>query len=197
MPVLEKLLPVLTNLGMGVIVRFPVKEGAEVIPTYIEGGEAAMAARAAQEEFLTTVGDTPPTIRLPVYYDVDGGWRVGDLTDAEWTNLTGIPFQAARLTPEMVQNLIDAGITEITVSTDPEGIHLSINDHDLPYIGWADGEINHLLTLAEQMGLWDTLADSGMNMGELVGMVETLLPIVQSTNTDINVYLPSGVAASQ
>ncbi|HXF63833.1 MAG TPA: hypothetical protein VNK95_19575 [Caldilineaceae bacterium] len=196
-PVLEKFLPLLSNLGIGVIVRFPLAQGAEPIPTYIEGGEAAMAARAAQEAFLEQVGDTPPTIRLPVFYDADGGWRVGDLTDAEWTNLTGIPFQAARLQPEMVQSLINAGITEISLYTDPAGIHLSINGRELPYIGWADGEINHLLTLAEQMGLWQTLADQGMNMGEIVGMVESLLPIVQSTSTDIDVYLPGSVAASQ
>ena len=196
-PVLEKFLPLLSNLGIGVIVRFPLAQGAEPIPTYIEGGEAAMAARAAQEAFLAQVGDTPPTIRLPVFYDTDGGWRVGDLTDAEWTNLTGVPFQAARLQPQMVQNLMNAGIKEISLYTDPAGIHLSINGRELPYIGWADGEINHLLTLAEQMGLWETLADQGMNMGEIVGLVESLLPIVQSTSTDIDVYLPGSVAASQ
>jgi hypothetical protein len=37
-----------------------------------------------------------------------------------------------------------------------------------------------------------------MNMGELIGMVETLLPAVQSTNTNINVYFPGSLAhASQ
>lgn len=196
-PVLEKFLPLLANMGIGVIVRFPLAQGAEPIATYVEGGEAAQAARAAQEEFLTNVGETPPTIKIPVYYDADGGWRVGDLSDAEWTNLTGIPFQAARLQPEMIANLINSGISEITLSTDAAGIHLSINGRALPYIGWADGEINHLLTLGEQLGLWNSLADSGLNMGEITGMVETLLPIVQSTETDINVFFPSGVAASQ
>ncbi len=194
-PVLEKFLPLLTNLGIGVIVRFPLAQGAEPIPTYVEGGEAAMAARAAQEDFLATVGDTPPTIKLPVYYDTDGGWRVGDLSDAEWSNLTGVPFQAARLQPAMVANLMNAGITEISLQTDAEGIHLSINGRALPYIGWADGEITHLLTLGEQMGLWNTLADSGLNMGEITSMVETMLPVVQSTQTAINVYFPSGVAS--
>jgi hypothetical protein len=194
--VLEKMLPVIANLGFGVIVRFPLQEGVAAIPTYVEGGEAALAARQAQEEFLATVGETPPTITLPVFYDADGGWRVGDLTDAEWTNLTGLPLQAARLQPAMIQSIISSGITEVSIFTDEAGLHLSINGRPLPYIGWADGEINHLLDLAEQLGLWNTLADSGMNMGEVIGMVETLLPAVQSTNTNINVYFPGSLAAA-
>jgi hypothetical protein len=195
-PVLEKMLPVLANLGFGVIVRFPLQDGVAAIPTYVEGGEAAAAAHQAQEQFLASVGDTPPTITLPVFYDEDGGWRVGDLTDAEWTNLTGLPLHAVRLDPTMMQNIMSSGITEVSIFTNSQGLHLSINGRALPYIGWADGEINHLLALSDQMGLWSTLADNGMNMGEIITMVETLLPAVQSTNTNINVYFPGSLASA-
>ncbi len=195
-PILERMLPVLASLGFGVIVRFPLQEGVAAIPTYVEGGEAALAAQQAQDQFLASVGETPPTITLPVFYDADGGWRVGDLSDAEWTNLTGLPLQAARLQPAMIQSIISSGITEVSIFTNSEGLHLSINGRALPYIGWADGEINHLLDLGEQLGLWSTLADSGMNMGEVIGMVETLLPAVQATNTNINVYFPGSLAAA-
>lgn len=194
--VLEKMLPVLANLGIGVIVRFPVADGTAAIPTYVEGGEAAVAAKAAQNDFLASAGSTPPTIILPVFYDADGSWRVGDLSDAEWTNLTGLPLNATRLQPAMIQSIIGAGITDLSIYTNGEGLHLSINGRELPYIGWADGEINHLLDLSEQLGLWDTLADSGMNVGEVVGMVETLLPAVQATNTNINVYFPGSLASA-
>ncbi|MCC6458648.1 MAG: hypothetical protein IT328_27110 [Caldilineaceae bacterium] len=197
-PVLEKMLPVVANLGFGVIVRFPLQEGVAAIPTYVEGGEAALASRQAQDAFLATVGEAPPTITLPVFYNEDGTWRVGDLSDTEWTNLTGLPLQAARLQPGMIQSLITSGVTEVSIFTNSDGLHLSINGRALPYIGWADGEINHLLGLGEQLGLWNTLADSGMNMGEVISMVETLLPAVQSTNTNINVYFPGSLAhASQ
>lgn len=194
-PVLEKLLPVVTNLGIGAIVRFPMQAGVEAIPTYVESGEAALVAQQAQDEFLASVG-TPPTITLPVFYDAEGGWRVGDLSDSEWTNLTGLPFQAARLQPAMIESIINSGITEVSFFTNEEGLHLSINGRALPYIGWADGEINHLLDVGEQLGLWNTLADQGMNMGEVMGLVETLLPAVQSTSTNINVYFPGSVAAA-
>jgi hypothetical protein len=195
-PVLERMLPVLANLGLGVIIRFPIAEGVAAIPTYVEAGEAAVAAKQAQQQFLAAVGDTPPSITLPVFYDETGAWRVGDLTDTEWTNLTGLPLQAARLQPAMIQSIMASGITEVSIFTDSRGLHLSINGNELPYIGWADGEINHVLDLAEQLGLWNTLADSGMNMGEIIAMVESLLPAVQSTNTNINVYFPGSLAAA-
>lgn len=198
MPVLDKFLPLVANLGIGIIVRFPVQAQAEVIPTYIEGGEAALAAKQAQEQFLASVGNVAPTIELPIYYDEQGNWRVGDLSSTEWMSLTGLTFfEAARLDPGMVASMVNAGITRISLYTDADGLHLSINDRPLPYIGWADGEINHLLDLGEQMGLWNTLADSGMNMGEIIGMVETLVPMVQSSDTSINVYFPERVAMSR
>ena len=197
-PVLEKLLPAVANIGIGVIVRFPLAEGTAALPTYIEGGEAALAAQQAQEEFLAQVGDTPPTITLPVYYDADGSWRMGDLTDAEWTNLTGqAVFQAARLQPQMIDTIINAGITEVSIYTNPQGLHLSINGRPLPYIGWADGEINHLLDLGQQMDLWSTLSDNGVDIGMVISMVETYLPMVQSTQTSINVYFPGSIAYKQ
>lgn len=193
-PILEKFLPVVTNIGIGAIVRFPVQSGIAAIPTYVEGGEAVMAAKQAQADFLASVDNIPPTIKLPVFYNADGGWRVGDLSAVEWTNLTGIPFQATVLTPQMIQDIMAAGITDISIYTDPAGLHMSINGRALPYIGWADGEINHLLDLSDQLGLWNTLADAGMNMGQIVGVIETLLPIVQTTEMNINVFFPGSIA---
>ncbi|GIV78189.1 hypothetical protein FKZ61_003515 [Litorilinea aerophila] len=196
-PALEKLLPTLTHIGVGVILRFPRAEGVAEIPTYIEGGgPAAQAAREAQERFLATVG-TPPKINLPIVYEADGSWRVGDLTDTEWTNLTGLPWGALRLQPQMIQALMNANIQEITLSTDSRGIHVGINGKELPYIGWADGELNHVLDLAEQMGLWDTLADPNMNMGEIVATIESLLPVVQAAETNISVRFPAAMAAAR
>lgn len=195
-PALEKLLPLVNHLGLGVIVRFPVSEGIAEIPTYIESPPSAAAARAAQEEFLENVGEAPRII-LPVIYDIDGGWRMGDLSDAEWTSLTGLPWNALRLQPGIIEGLMAANISEISISTDASGIHIGINGRELPYIGWADGEINHVLDLAGQMGLWNTLADNGMNMGEIVGMVEKLVPVVQTAETSINVYFPGQMAATR
>jgi len=193
----EKLLPLIAHVGVGVIVRFPAAEGVAQIPLYsTEGPETALATKQAQDQFLATV-DSPPTITVPVFYDAQGSWRVGDLTDAEWINLTGLAvFDSFRMQPTAVNQLMQQGISQLSISTDANGIHVSINRHSLPYIGWADGELNNVLDLAEQMGLWNTLADRSMNTGEIVAMIEQLLPIVQTSEVTITAHFPEALAAA-
>lgn len=60
----------------------------------------------------------------------------------------------------------------------------------LPHIGWKDGEMQNVLELADQLGVWATLAANGINLQELIGLVETVLPIVQATNMVLVVHLP-------
>ena len=197
-PLLEKLLPLVTHFGLGAIVRFPLADGVTEVPTHSDGETpAATASRMAQDDFLSAVG-SPPTVTIPVMYDTDGGWRIGDLSDAEWTNLTGMAFfDSMRMQPEAIASFMKAGIDEISLTTDPKGIHIRINGEDLPYIGWQDGELNHVLELAGQMGAWEMLASTGMDPDEIVALVETLLPIVQASEISINAHFPKSVALAR
>ena len=193
----ESVLPLVGHVGVGVILRFPVAEGIAQIPLYTASDpEDVQASKQMQDAFLTAV-ETPPTITLPVYYDAKGSWRVGDLTDAEWINLTGLAiFDGFRMQPAAVNQLMQQGISQLSISTDASGIHVSINGRKLPYIGWADGELNNMLDLADQMGLWNTLADRNMNTGEIVAMIEQLLPIVQASQVTITAHFPEAVAVA-
>lgn len=193
-PVLDQVLPLVDNLGLGVIVRFPVGAGADLVPLYVEGdGSAAAAASAAQEEFLAAVG-APPVINLPVFYAADGSWTVGDLSGAEWSALTGAPWTMANLQPAIIDTLASAGVKQLDISTNPEGIHIAINGKALPALTWGNGEITHLLGLADQMALWDSLAP-GVDMGEIMGTIEALLPVIQVADTNISVFFPDSSMA--
>ena len=196
--VLDKLLPLVTRLGIGMILRFPVTEDVAEIPVFdAQAYDARTATKQAQQAFLAAV-DSPPTIAIPIYYDAQGSWRVGDLTDAEWINLTGLPvFDSIRLRPEAVEQLMRQGISDLTLATDVDGIHVSINGKSLPYVGWADGELSNALALAEQMGLWNTLAEQNMDVDEIVAMVETLLPVVQATEITVTAHFPEALASTQ
>ena len=188
-PVLNKVLPLVQQLGVGVILRFPVQAGADVIPLAVKGdGTAAQAAKAAQEEFLAAVG-TPPKINLPVVYQADGSFSVGDLSDADWTALTGVPWNAMRLDPNVIASLTANGITSMDFNTDQEGIHVGINGNALPSISWANGEVQHVLDLADQMGIWQAYLP-GVDMSSIMSTVNALLPVVQTTNANISIYLP-------
>jgi sulfur carrier protein ThiS len=194
--VVEELLPLITHLGVGVITRFPTAEGLAEIPFESEQStDALVAVQQAQQSFLQTV-NRAPTISVPIVYDAQGSWRVGDLTYAEWISLTGMPiFDSFRLRPEAIDSLIRSGVTEFAVSTDVDGIHVSINGQPLPYLGWADGELNNALALAEQAGVWDMLAAQNINVEDVLAMVDTILPVVQATEITITAHFPEALAS--
>jgi len=199
-PLLEKLLPLVQNLGLGAIVRFPVAAGMDAMPLYVEGdGSAAADAAMAQEEFLAAVGEAP-TLHLPVHYAADGSWTVGDLTDMEWQGLTGAPWTSLRLNTVVIDALGSAGVKEMSFYTDPAGIHVAINGQDLPYLTWGNGELNHVLDLASQVSLvqdyWN-MAVPGADMGEVMAYVESVLPVVQVADANITVFFPDSSMASQ
>lgn len=187
-PAITSLLPALSRLGTGVVVRFPVAEGQEAIPLEVIGeNSAAGEAEAARAAFLESVG-TPGRIGVTVFYEPDGSWRVADLTDAEWTTITGQSFwQSLRLPASTIATLTEAGVTEITLATDETGIHLALNGMKLPYINWADGKLNHVIGLAVQMGVLGEDADTE----GLVSAIQQLLPMVTSSQLEIRVVLPT------
>ena len=118
----------------------------------------------------------------------DSNYTVQGITDAEWQALTGAPFGQLKLDGQLVQDAVAAGITGATVRTDAAGIHIALNGKELPVLGWGEGELNHLLKLAAGAGL---LESTGMDAAAITGLVEGLLPAIQSSNVEINVTFPA------
>jgi sulfur carrier protein ThiS len=188
-PFLARVLPLLTNIGIGVIVRFPVAQGEEALPMIAPDSDAAAAALAAQEEFLAAVG-TPPVIHVTIAYNADGTWTIADMGEADWSQLVPGAMEMLTLAPATVQAMSDAGISEIGLATNTEGIFISINGQTLPYITWAEGRVNHLLDLAEQTGLLAQATGGDPNMAAILDTVESLLPAVQATDVSLRVTFP-------
>ena len=186
---LDKVLPLVTNLGIGVIIRFPVAQGAETLPLVAADDEVAAQALAAQQEFLAAVG-TPPTFQITVQYAPDGTWTVADLAQTDWSQLLPVPWESLNLPPATIAQITAAGISEIGLATNSDGIFISINGKTLPYITWADGRVNQLLVLAEETGLLNQVLGSDPNMQAIMDTVNSLLPAVQASNVSLRVTFP-------
>lgn len=182
---LDKLLPMIRSLGLGVIMRFPVTSGTEALPFVAADDETATRALAAQQEFLDAVG-TPPTFEVTVTYAEDGTWNVAGLSQAELAQFLPAVQNTLNLPLNVIQTASAAGIDEITLSTNTDGIFIAVNGKTLPYITWADGRVNHILTLAQQTGLLGT----DLNAQTLINTVEGLLPAVQASNLKLTVNFP-------
>ena len=183
---LDKVLPLITQLGVGLIVRFPLAEGAEPLELVSTNNEVAAQAIAAQEEFLAAVGE-PPVFQMTIAYAPDGTWAIADVDQAEWSQLLPVPLDMLNLPAETVQGLTAAGITEIGLATNADGIFLSINGETLPYITWADGRVNQLLVLAEESGLLAQITGNDPNMPAILDTVQSLLPAVQASEVSVRV----------
>ncbi|MDQ3250356.1 MAG: hypothetical protein M3Q45_14250 [Chloroflexota bacterium] len=192
-PVLEKVLPLLGSLGTGAVIRFPVADGADLIPLEIEGDNSAAAqAQAAQADYLASVG-TPPQIRLSVSYDANGIWTVEGLTADEWSQTAPIPgfsWNTLNLPANVIQGASSAGIDTVNLASNQEGIFVMINGNALPHITWGNGEINHVLDLAVQMGLLQTLLGQNINAQAMLDTVKSLLPAVQTSDVNLTVNFP-------
>jgi predicted small secreted protein/sulfur carrier protein ThiS len=180
-------LPIITDVGVGVALRLPVAQGVDMIPVQVAGdASSAATAQAAQQAFMAEVG-AAPVIRIPVVYDTTGNFTVQGISDAEWQALTGAPVGQLRLNAQLLQNFAAAGITNATVRTDAAGIHIALNGKELPVLGWAEGELNHLIKLAAGAGLLDS---TGMDAAAVSSLVDALLPAIQSSNIEINATFP-------
>jgi hypothetical protein len=185
---LDRVLPLITDVGVGVIMRFPVAQGEEALPLVAPENDAATAAMAAQKEFLDAVG-TPPVIHFTIAYAEDGTWQIADMAQADWAQLIPVPLEMLNLPPTTIQSLQASGIKELGLSTNSDGISISINGKTLPYLTWADGRVTPLITLAEQTGLLSQVM-GGSDVSGIIDTVNSLLPAVQASDVSLRVTFP-------
>jgi hypothetical protein len=189
LPVLDRILPLVQQFGLGITLRFPVGEGNQAIAL----GQLTSAEVDDQqaEAILAAVG-TPPRINLPVVYDAEGNFRVGDLTAAEWAELVpGVPFDLLQLSSEQIQGLAEAGLTSLSLATTPQGLQISANGQALPTISWGEGELQNVLDLpVVQNLLVNALSGMGMQSAEVVDTIKSLLPVIQAADANITLFFP-------
>ena len=182
-PMADLLVDLVDQIGIGVIARFPVAPGAEEIPLFVEGdSSAAMAAKAAQEEFLASVG-TPPRINLPIFYGDDGSLSIGDLSIDELSAMTGVSLDALVMGLGPLEAVRGMGVSVLGISTDKDGITISLDGNALPTLDWSDGKASNLIEVASQIPLLEI-----MGLGSVLPMVNQLLPLVQSAEIDLTLH---------
>jgi hypothetical protein len=183
-PGIDRILPLITQLGVGVTLNLPVPEGVERAPLVVEATETGAAAlAAAQEKFAETVG-TIPQVTIPVTYNEDGTWTVNGVSSDVWSSLPGLDFfSQLEQTPAQMKMLMDAGIKTAEVTVDDAGLHITINDQALPSVDWSGGKLAAVITLLQANGML-----SGLPVP--VELIEQFLPIVTSSNINIIATFP-------
>ena len=186
-PALKKLLPLVQDFGLGLTVRFPLSPDAEPIPLHVTGPDSsASKARAAREAWLAAIGNRTPNLQLALHFDSNGVASFAGASQGLLSSL-GLPLDGLSQPPEVIKSFRSLGIEQLTLSSGGDGVRVIINDDELPAMTWADGEMTHLLKIALQTGLQDSLISMDPNIARILDLIERWLPAVQTTEMQLTV----------
>lgn len=189
MPAVAKLLPALTQLGVGITLRLPVAEGATKLPLQAEAeGSAAATLAEGQKAFLTDV-QTQPTVVVPLNFNEDGTFNVGGtMTSDDLIAMSGQDILKKLVhTPKQMAFIKAAGIKQLGAEVDQDGIHLSVNGVSLPSIDWSGGRLASVIALAQASGMLNL---PGMDAAQVQSLIDTYLPMLTSSDIKIEANYP-------
>ncbi len=177
-----KAAPLLTRLhvdlvaDVGQLTRTAQQSPIPVDKTITQADPAALAASAGRDT---------ATVNLPIFYFSSGNPFVLGLDADKWEELTGMPASQLRLTPDQVQAIKAAGIQHIRLSTEPDGVYVTVNDAPLPTLLWGQGEVHNLTALAA------TLTNTGgSESADTLATVDQLVRALQSVNVGLDIRFP-------
>jgi hypothetical protein len=187
-------LPLLSQTGTGVVLRFPVAAGQEALPLVDPDAEASAAAARAAVESIAAI----PAIQATVQYNEDGTWTVEGRGPDEYEAIVpladfGVPrgWAVFNLRPMHIQGLRGAGVSQLNIASDAEGITIGINGSMLPTITWGEGELENVLQLAADSGLLASLTGGSMDPQMVMDLVTPILPMVRAANVNLTINFPS------
>lgn len=182
---LNGVLPLLDNMGFGIIAKFPMRAGASPIPTatarsykVLSGREFTAAENAAKQRGIT---------ELPIKIAADGSLSSTNFMFAMMSGM--IP----PLPTDTIDDMTEKGIAEISIKTRPYGLIIGLNGNELPLMTLHDDELNNLLNFADQADLWSEYAP-GLSPDILGVLRSTVLPFLLGANFDIVLTFPEAAS---
>ena len=147
---IARALPWLRTIGWGVKLEMPLAEGATALELPRWSGETAVTPAAAGEPSLGPLEISNLT------FDPQGNGYVGAIP----LSSLGAPVS---LPPNLLSMLGTIGITRVNLDTEPDGLHITLNDQPFPTLAYDAAYLGRAIALANQVapdaGLTKTLND--------------------------------------
>lgn len=197
------LVPLLSNMSLGIVMRFPGAEG-EALPLVSDEevdaqGIIAAATRNAPAALQSVLPENmqgmagllggllaglPP---LAITFDANG---VGTLSGLAPFIASQIPAGAIALPADTLAQLQGLGIQSLNIKNSVDGLNITVNGNALPMLMWNQGEMQNLAELGIDAGALQVLGN--LDEGTL-GTLETVAnaaPILQAAKLDVTINLP-------
>jgi hypothetical protein len=167
----KQLVPMLTRLGIDLVLRFPLQAGATEI-AMTQPGEAAK---------LTITPTTEPAsviVTFEIKYDQNGNPGILGITAADLAAL-GIPLPVG-LAPSTIESLQAANIQNAEFKSSPSGLFVYVNGEVLPNLSWDTALLTNLAELVVQLS--PNPAYNDLIMG--------IVPSLDRLDIDILIHFP-------
>lgn len=200
----KDLIPLLANMSVGIVMRFPTAGGATEAPLVSDKpadpqGVVAAATKAAPAALQSLLPDNmknmagllggllaglPP---LTITFDANGA---GTLQGLAPFIASQIPPGAIQLPPDTLKQLQDLGIQKLQIKNSPDGITFSVNDKEMPTLLWSRGEFTQLADAGVNAGLLQVLANLDDSTLSTLKTAVNAAPVLQAAKLDVTVVLP-------
>ena len=138
----KKLLPLVTRLGLDIVLRFPAPVGAAEIPLAEPG--------AAKKTTITPTTEAPSLIaKFEVKFDENG---VPGIMGISGNDLAALGVGAiGGLSPDMIAKLQNGNIQNMELRMKPDGLHIYVNGEPLPLVIWDGALLENVVELYGQL----------------------------------------------
>lgn len=167
---IRKLLPIVSRLGLAVVIRFPLQANAKAIPL---AEEAVVMAKI-------NPGKDPSSIifKFEVRYDAQGVPSILGVSGYDLVDI-GLPLPVA-IDTNMLQNLQRKDIQVLELRTTPAGLFVYVNNNPLPSFTFDKQLLKNTAEVFAQMN-----PDS-----PAVPSVNTILPMLDTLDIGVLVHFP-------
>jgi hypothetical protein len=138
----KQVVPMLTRLGIDLVLRFPIQPGASEIAMTNPGDAAKLT--------ITPTTEGPSVIvTFEIKYDESGNPGILGITAADLAAL-GLPLQVG-LSPSTISALQAANIQSMELQSSPSGLYVYVNNEAIPNLSWDPALLTNLAELIVQV----------------------------------------------
>ncbi|MFQ5340953.1 MAG: hypothetical protein ACE5F6_05345 [Anaerolineae bacterium] len=172
---IAKAAPLLGRVGVDLLATFPKQAGASSIPPR-ERSQRAVAEKRP-------VGEPTAVIQGVVEYGDDGVPSVAGITSREIAQLARLDLRPVELTPEIIDLVKRAGVQEVEVVSESDGLHLGVNKRELVQVAYNEQHLMNAINLYAQL--------AGDEQSEVfAAFLRNIAPIVYGADIDVVFQFP-------
>ncbi len=176
-PMLSKLLPMVTRLGLDVALRFPRQSGAAEIPLTATGVAKNLTVSPTKDP-------ASAIIKFEVKFDENGlpGIMGVSAKDLQAMGMGGV----SGLSPDMIQKLQKGNLQFMELRTRPDGTYIYVNGEPLPKLIWDSQLLANLVEVYAKVS----------PEAPLLPLIESMAPYMDRADVGILLHFPLAAGAA-